>query len=304
MPTSPTPANLLRAAAEKLRAASTAAAEHSGSTTWQSIRHHPGQPGSDFTTLTAGPGRPLHKGGGGRGAAPYMHAPVSEHAALMGPGAGLALAALLESAAEYYAPGPAHPTHVVHALAVARQLLGTSVAEGRLSPAAAPLAEVWTVWREDEPVYAHYTTEADARQGTIDCWQEDEPSCPDYSWRQDGPRLELVVGGEFGGVYASRHRVYGAPPAPADRAATRDRIRRAVCEAEGFAWDTDMLEPDEYGEHADAVLAVLADDAAAGAQPPTSEAHHTVGGTRYLCHTDDHYCPTPPAAPAAPEEQR
>ena len=37
----------------------------------------------------------------------------------------------------------------------------------------------------------------------------------------------------------------------------RDRIRRAVCEAEGFAWDTDMLEPDEYGEVADAVMAVL-----------------------------------------------
>ncbi|MER6602523.1 hypothetical protein [Streptomyces parvus] len=104
------------------------------------------------------------------------------------------------------------------ALAVARQLLDTSAAEG-VSSAAAPLAEVWTVWREDEPVYAHYTTEDDARQGTIDCWQEDEPVCPDYSWRQDGPRLELVVGGEYSGVYASRHRVYGAPPAPADRAA-------------------------------------------------------------------------------------
>lgn len=42
-----------------------------------------------------------------------------------------------------------------------------------------------------------------------------------------------------------------------DRTALRDRIRRAVCEAEGFGWDTDMLEPDEYGEVADAVLAVL-----------------------------------------------
>lgn len=49
------------------------------------------------------------------------------------------------------------------------------------------------------------------------------------------------------------------PPAPRadDRAALRDRIRRAVCEAEGFGWDTDMLEPDEYGDAADAVLAVL-----------------------------------------------
>lgn len=44
---------------------------------------------------------------------------------------------------------------------------------------------------------------------------------------------------------------------PSHRAGLRDRIRRAVCEAEGFAWDSDMLEPDEYGEHADTVLAVL-----------------------------------------------
>ncbi|MBE4735741.1 ParB N-terminal domain-containing protein [Streptomyces caniscabiei] len=43
----------------------------------------------------------------------------------------------------------------------------------------------------------------------------------------------------------------------ADRAALRDRIRRAVCEAEGFAWDSDMLEPDEYGDVADMVLSVL-----------------------------------------------
>lgn len=37
----------------------------------------------------------------------------------------------------------------------------------------------------------------------------------------------------------------------------RDRLRRAICEASGFTWDTDMLEPDEYGDHADAVLQVL-----------------------------------------------
>jgi hypothetical protein len=44
---------------------------------------------------------------------------------------------------------------------------------------------------------------------------------------------------------------------PPTQTALRDWIRRAICEAEGFAWDTDMLEPDEYGEVADAVLAVL-----------------------------------------------
>jgi hypothetical protein len=49
-----------------------------------------------------------------------------------------------------------------------------------------------------------------------------------------------------------------AGQAPAtDRATLRDRIRRAVCEAEGFAWDSDMLEPDEYGDHADMVLSAL-----------------------------------------------
>ncbi|MFF8467935.1 hypothetical protein [Streptomyces griseus] len=72
---------------------------------------------------------------------------------------------------------------------------------------------------------------------------------------------------------AAPHHVTAAPPAPADRATTRDRIRRAICEASGFDWDPDTLEPDEYGEHADAVLAVLAADAAAGVQPPTTEAH-------------------------------
>lgn len=52
------------------------------------------------------------------------------------------------------------------------------------------------------------------------------------------------------------------PPAtdhttPSRRAGLRDALRRAICEAEGFTWDSDMLEPDEYGDHADAVLAVL-----------------------------------------------
>ena len=52
----------------------------------------------------------------------------------------------------------------------------------------------------------------------------------------------------------------------ADRAALRDRIRRALCEADGkgFMWDSDMLEPDEYGDVADMVLSVL---------PATAEEH-------------------------------
>jgi hypothetical protein len=44
-----------------------------------------------------------------------------------------------------------------------------------------------------------------------------------------------------------------------DPTALRDRIRRVLCERDGQAalWGTDMLEPDEYGETADAVLSVL-----------------------------------------------
>ncbi|MFK0182018.1 hypothetical protein ACIQVR_39410 [Streptomyces xanthochromogenes] len=43
-----------------------------------------------------------------------------------------------------------------------------------------------------------------------------------------------------------------------DQPTLRDRIRRAICEASGFTWLPDeLMEPDEYGDHADAVLAVL-----------------------------------------------
>ncbi|MEU6615340.1 hypothetical protein [Streptomyces parvus] len=216
------------------------------------------------------------------------------------------------------------------ALAVARQLLGTSTAESDRrcvcgdpiewmthpdgpgwihspgsdtrcldarpaaappAPAAAPLAEVWTVWREDEPVYAHYTTEEAARQGTIDCWQEDEPSCPDYSWRQDGPRLELVVGGEFGGVYASRHRVYGAQPAPADRAAVlREAVEVAGQMGGRFGTDDHGDIDTGWNDACEAVAAELrrlAADAVAGVQPPTSEAELTA--TLVINRTDS-YC--------------
>jgi hypothetical protein len=120
----------------------------------------------------------------------------------------------------------------------------------------------------------------------------------------------------------------------------RDRIRRVLCEHDGkdYLWGTDMLEPDEYGETADAVLAVLpppVDRAAVlreGAEaidatftgPDTDRyvryganllrrmadeavdtvtaEHHTVDGVGYLCHTDDHYCPpTDEAQPAQPQ---
>jgi hypothetical protein len=74
-----------------------------------------------------------------------------------------------------------------------------------------------------------------------------------------GPACTMAAG--VAALVAEVRRLRAAPTvspsAPADRAARRDRIRRAVCEAEGFAWDSDMLEPDEYGEVADTVLRVL-----------------------------------------------
>ncbi|WP_354596821.1 hypothetical protein R1Y80_09740 [Streptomyces sp. JL1001] len=103
-----------------------------------------------------------------------------------------------------------------------------------------------------------------------------------------------------------QEKAIAAPPAPADRAV----LREAADIAESLREFTPAYGPRKSAQISENVgvlrvadhLRALAADAAAGVQPPTSEAHHTVDGTRYLCHTDDHYCPTPPAAPAAPEE--
>lgn len=119
------------------------------------------------------------------------------------------------------------------ALAVARQILGTTTSKG---PASEPT------------IAATLATPCDACDHTLN-WHRNDVGCT----------VPRCVCGRF------QDPVEAAPPAPADRAATRDRIRRAICEAEDFMWDTDMLEPDEYGEVADAVLAVLAGEAAAGA---------------------------------------
>lgn len=241
--TSPTPADLLRAAAEKLRAASTAAAEHSGNTTWQSIRHFPGRPGSDFTTLTAGPGRPLHKGGGGgRGAAPYMHAPVSEYAALMGPGVGLDLAALLEAVAVDAIRCrcvPECPTGA--ALAVARQLLGTSTAEGArcicgetaceseycdCDTRTCPVdhaAEETDEEREDREATARDHAAGDHQHCGITC----EVELP-----TEHLRTFVIAKGYPGtaGALDELLRRAAAPPAPADRPDLPDRLKAVLTE--------------------------------------------------------------------------
>ncbi|NEE46873.1 hypothetical protein G3M55_19955, partial [Streptomyces sp. SID8455] len=101
--------------------------------------------------------------------------------------------------------------------------------------------------------------------------------------------LGLGTGAPWDDIRDRAAELAAAPPAPADRAATRDRIRRAICEASGFDWDPDALEPDEYGEHADAVLAVLAGEAAAGVQQTTEgDCPACDAGIEHAVH-----CPTP-----------
>ena len=74
-------------------------------------------------------------------------------------------------------------------------------------------------------------------------------------WGETSPEFRDLYRGAAREVIALAQEP-GAEPA-GDRAALRDRIRRAICEAEGFMWNEELLEPDEYGEVADAVLAVL-----------------------------------------------
>ena len=80
-------------------------------------------------------------------------------------------------------------------------------------------------------------------------------------WEELGPLRRTVWYARAEAAMAVANAEHAVVEPPADRAALRDRIRRAVCEAEGFMWNTELLEPDEYGEVADAVLAVLPEPA-------------------------------------------
>ncbi|MFY0511826.1 hypothetical protein ACOMD4_15790 [Streptomyces anulatus] len=177
------------------------------------------------------------------------------------------------------------------ALAVARQLLGTTTTEGAAAePPAARRARYAAAIRETDGwvlddgqhMIDAVMAVADAEQASLRAEVEglDEALRGAISASEkDGARL--------------RAELTAAPPAPAGRAAF---------EALAAEWE----KRGEYGhssitDRARELRAVLAGEAAAGVQQ-TTEAHHTVDGARYLCHTDDHYCPQPPAAPAAPEE--
>ncbi|WP_097922075.1 hypothetical protein [Streptomyces sp. wa1063] len=179
------------------------------------------------------------------------------------------------------------------AATVARQLLGTTTSEGvtpsadRRDRYAAAMAmrdghPEWPVRYEDDE--RDYRRRADAVMAVADAEQA--------SLRAEAEGLDEALRGAISAFEKDgarlRAELDAAAPAPADRAGTRDRIRRAICEAEGFAWDTDMLEPDEYGEVADAVLAVLADGAAAGVQQ-TTEGQAELTATLVINRTDS-YC--------------
>jgi hypothetical protein len=81
-------------------------------------------------------------------------------------------------------------------------------------------------------------------------------------------------------------------PPPADRAAVLREGAEAI-DATFTGPDTDRYV--RYGAN---LLRRMADEAV---DTVTAE-HHTVDGIRYLCHTDDHYCPpTDEAQPAQPQ---
>lgn len=82
----------------------------------------------------------------------------------------------------------------------------------RLSRPSYSERHVWQVWNEhDSSTHALYATEDDAKTGTIECWEEVEESCPDYSWQpaRGDHSLELLVGGEPAGIYLTRQDVHG-----------------------------------------------------------------------------------------------
>ncbi|MEV3996706.1 hypothetical protein AB0K62_13650 [Streptomyces halstedii] len=298
-PTTPDrPADQLRAAAELLREA----AGHATPGPWRTHDTHLGNVGGHTATVLTD--RPNLNDTELIAWLPTMsHEPWDEARnawrnagwmALLHPGVGLALAQLLDRHAKEYDASVAAAANVwpdsadeaarwlaaqvpPEALAVARQLLGTSTGEdtaaqcGSLSQPTYSGEIMRCVLPVGHPRQCQSTTEY-----------------PWVSWPSPTAQADLFVtethrlalsealglgtGAPWDAIRDRAAELAAAPPAPADRATVRDRIRQAICEAEGFMWDTDMLEPDEYGEVADAVLAVLdaPADRAAGAKAATT----------------------------------
>ncbi|OEV16353.1 hypothetical protein, partial [Streptomyces nanshensis] len=208
------------------------------------------------------------------------------------------------------------------ALAVARQLLGTTEGEGAAA-SPVPLAGVWTVWAEDESTLGHYTDEVTAKLAAIEYHQETETPGLEfvYGWNKHGGRLELLADGGDTGLRVKRDPVYGAPPAPADRATMLSELtddlnrRRDMATARPLAAEVPAPTPlaarlgalaadwEQRGRYGDSSITdrarelrtVLADDAAAGVQPPTtSEATATLVINRTNSYCDGCGKPTLP----------
>lgn len=136
-----------------------------------------------------------------------------------------------------------------------------------------PTAAVWSVLGADGIVHGYYATLDHARTGSIDCWQKNEPACPEYSWQQVDCGWELLAGGYWTGVYLTEHTIHGQPAVsavvspPTDRAELRDRIAKAArtvrlrlgpnATAMAQRGEPVILNMGEADDLADAVLAVL-----------------------------------------------
>lgn len=93
-----TPADELRAAAQRLRELAAAATGEAGDT-WTAIRRHPDMPTSHSVTLW-GSEQPFIHGHGGRGVGPFVLDTVGNYIAAMDPRLGVALARVLDQAAD------------------------------------------------------------------------------------------------------------------------------------------------------------------------------------------------------------
>ena len=147
-------------------------------------------------------------------------------------------------------------------------------------PSIEPTATAWQAWWEDhdmwdgDMLYADLATakhhSAVAYVGEEYSWlpgDDPDDEAPDtvLAWELKYGRWRLLDNGGDTGVRLAETRTYAAAAVPAGQApdagrdGLRDRIRRVLCDldGQGALWGTDMLEPDEYGDHADMVLGAL-----------------------------------------------
>ncbi|MFC9987825.1 hypothetical protein ACFXKV_10175 [Streptomyces globisporus] len=261
MPTSPTPADRpadqLRAAAEKLREEA-ARAHRASPGPWSVTDEHVVRCADGM--IVADRSDTDHPAE--RADLPYI--------ALMHPGVGLAVARWLESWAgvDLSEHGPM-PEDAQHALAVARQLLGTTEGEG-----AAVESEPDTELRDRIAAVLWPLTDWDGDElNAVAAADAVMPVVTDRLRRNWGEMRDRVAELET----EAQRLADAAPPAPADRAALTETERQLL----GFALEmaeeeihARNLEIPEKDRAALTSLRRLANDAAAGVQPPTtSEAH-------------------------------